>query len=208
MTSLDSTSRFTRILSKADGVPPLWTWPRMVVRVSKPSFFDTSCTERLDYEESKYKPSVVFHYNSTITDLFDLLTCDGLALAIHCSFCDDDNIQTRTTASLLRQTEKIDRERERKRGVIFSVLGTFKLFFWDGAWWEIYIHQSSAQMLLPPIIWGHLWDEHPVSTTGKSGHQSQVPGGTESDLESADAHKIVLLTRGSLEKYFYMYCRI
>ena len=25
----------TRILSKAEGVPPLWTWPKMVVRVSK-----------------------------------------------------------------------------------------------------------------------------------------------------------------------------
>lgn len=35
----------TRILSKAEGVPPLWTWPKMVVRVSKPSFFDTSWTE-------------------------------------------------------------------------------------------------------------------------------------------------------------------
>lgn len=33
----------TRILSKAEGVPPLWTWPRIVVRVSKPSLSVTSC---------------------------------------------------------------------------------------------------------------------------------------------------------------------
>lgn len=32
----------TKILSKAEGVPPLCTWPRTVVRVSKPSFCDTS----------------------------------------------------------------------------------------------------------------------------------------------------------------------
>lgn len=33
---------FTRILSKAEGVPPLCTWPKIVLRVSKPSFFVTS----------------------------------------------------------------------------------------------------------------------------------------------------------------------
>lgn len=32
----------TRILSKAEGVPPLWTWPRTVARVSKPSLSVTS----------------------------------------------------------------------------------------------------------------------------------------------------------------------
>ncbi|TNN81393.1 hypothetical protein EYF80_008449 [Liparis tanakae] len=29
-------------------------------------------------------------------------------------------------------------------------------------------------MLLPSLIWGHLWDEHPVSATGQSCRQSQV----------------------------------
>lgn len=37
----------TRILSKAEGVPPLCTWPKMVVRVSTPSFFDISWIETL-----------------------------------------------------------------------------------------------------------------------------------------------------------------
>lgn len=37
----------TSILSKAEGVPPLCTWPRTVVRVSNPSFFDTSWTQSL-----------------------------------------------------------------------------------------------------------------------------------------------------------------
>lgn len=36
----------TRILSKAEGVPPLCTCPRTVVRVSKPSLSVTSWTER------------------------------------------------------------------------------------------------------------------------------------------------------------------
>ena len=45
----------TRILSKAEGVPPLWTWPKMVVRVSKPSLFDTSWREGLWIHEPHVK---------------------------------------------------------------------------------------------------------------------------------------------------------
>lgn len=36
----------TRILSKADGVPPLWTWPKMVTLVSKPRRLTTSWGRR------------------------------------------------------------------------------------------------------------------------------------------------------------------
>lgn len=32
----------TKMRSKADGVPPLCTWPKMVTRVSKPKFLTTS----------------------------------------------------------------------------------------------------------------------------------------------------------------------
>lgn len=45
----------TRTLSKAEGVPPLWTWPKTVVRVSKPSFFETNCKDGL-YEKKKKTP--------------------------------------------------------------------------------------------------------------------------------------------------------
>lgn len=38
-----------------------------------------------------------------------------------------------------------------------------------------YVCQPPAQMVLPALIWGHLWDEDPVSTAGLGRHQGQVP---------------------------------
>lgn len=35
---------------------------------------------------------------------------------------------------------------------------------------DTYIGQPPAQMVLPAFIWGHLWDEDPVGTTGQSRH--------------------------------------
>lgn len=35
----------TRMRSKAEGVPPRWTWPRMVTLVSYPRRFTTSCED-------------------------------------------------------------------------------------------------------------------------------------------------------------------
>lgn len=43
---------------------------------------------------------------SVITDLFDTVTCDRYTLAVYRSLCNNDNIQTGATASLLRGTEK------------------------------------------------------------------------------------------------------
>ncbi len=103
-------AHITRILSKAEGVPPLWTWPKMVVRVSKPSFCDTSWTERWwSYEESFIydKPKfALLHWCSAITDLLHIVTCDCITMAIYCSLCNNDNVQTGATASLLEKTEK------------------------------------------------------------------------------------------------------
>lgn len=39
-----------------------------------------------------------------------------------------------------------------------------------------YIREPPAQVVLPVVIWWHLWNEHPVGTTGQSCHQGQVPG--------------------------------
>lgn len=49
---------------------------------------------------------LVYWSYSALTDLFDLFTCDRFTIAVHCSFCNNDNIQTGATASLLRGTEK------------------------------------------------------------------------------------------------------
>lgn len=37
-----------------------------------------------------------------------------------------------------------------------------------------YVCQPPAQVVLPALIWGHLWDEDPVSTAGLGRHQGQV----------------------------------
>lgn len=47
----------TSTLSKADGVPPLCTCPRIVARVSKPSLFDTSWTRTEKHNQSAVKDS-------------------------------------------------------------------------------------------------------------------------------------------------------
>lgn len=167
----------TRILSKAEGVPPLCTWPKMVVRVSMPSFFDTSWTERLgfnfSYEEPLYCMCAGLYWSSAITDLFDVFTCDSFTVAVYRSLCNNDNIQTGAAASLLRWDREILYEQA-------DFCNKFGFSIEDDAGQDIYICQSSAQMLLPSFIWGHLWDEHPVSATGQSCHQSQVTVGKES----------------------------
>ena len=38
-----------------------------------------------------------------------------------------------------------------------------------------YVCQPPAQVILPALVWGHLWDEHPVRTTRQSRHQCKVP---------------------------------
>lgn len=38
-----------------------------------------------------------------------------------------------------------------------------------------YVCQPPAQVVLPSVIWGHLWDEDPVSSAGLGCHKGQVP---------------------------------
>lgn len=78
----------------------------MVVRVSKPNFFDTSWVEILNISlVIVYERWDTGHVPAT-TDLFDLLTCDRFTVAIHRSLCHNDDVQTGSTASLLSGKNK------------------------------------------------------------------------------------------------------
>lgn len=96
----------TRILSKADGVPPLWTWPRMVVRVSKPSFFETSCkgslSEKINSKRATCTDSCCFDF----TDLLDFFTCNRFTAAVCRSLGNNNDVQAGAAASLLEMTGK------------------------------------------------------------------------------------------------------
>lgn len=112
---------FTRILSKAEGVPPLCTWPKTVVRVSKPNFFDTSWVEIVNtwlvivykWWDTENVP--------TITNLFHLLTCDRFTVAIHRSLCHNDDVQTGATASLLNGKNKTSSQVNSRKVSFFAI---------------------------------------------------------------------------------------
>lgn len=79
----------------------------MVVRVSKPSFFEIIWTEILIDEKPVCAAilKLLCHYRP-LTYLFDHLTCDWFALAVNGSFCNNDNIKSGAAASCLKETEK------------------------------------------------------------------------------------------------------
>lgn len=102
------TERLTRILSKADGVPPLCTWPKTVVRVSKPSLSVTSWRKATSgcYCHIFFRSSVEERFN--LTDLLDLVGCDQFAVSGYGALGHYDHVETRASASLLgRQSERI-----------------------------------------------------------------------------------------------------
>lgn len=86
--------------SKAEGVPPRWTWPRMVTRVSYPKRFTTSCKTgmRLDpalqqgWEGAgkRKKKGVPLPAHG-----FDVVGGDGFALLVDGSLGHDDDVQPR-----------------------------------------------------------------------------------------------------------------
>lgn len=132
----------------------------MVVRVSKPSFLETNCKERLHEKKNSSRGTCSDSECCDCTDLLDLLTCDWFTAAVQGSLSNDDDVQAGAAASLLDMTGE---------GLITPGFFSFK-----PAEQRSYILESPAQMLLPPLIWRHLWNEHPVGSTGQSRHQGEV----------------------------------
>ncbi len=50
--------------------------------------------------------ALIYSRTSAITHLFDIVTCDRFTFAVNRSLCNNEDIQTGATASLLRGTEK------------------------------------------------------------------------------------------------------
>lgn len=82
-----------------------------------------------------------------ITDLPDILTADGLATEVYCSFCYNDNMQTVAKLSLLRRTENNKLHKQYFYELVICAGPN-----------PIYLSQSSAQMIFPLLFWGHLWN--------------------------------------------------
>lgn len=97
---VDSTLRFTgtltRILSKAEGVPPLCTCPRTVVRVSKPSLSVTNWTQTNPALCSVYCQHSLQSYSHNSKNhtayLFDLVRCNRFAILAHGALGHNDHI--------------------------------------------------------------------------------------------------------------------
>lgn len=100
-----------------------------------------------------------FHF----TDLLDLVGRDWFAVSGHGSLGHDDHIETGASGSLLRRQSERTSKRPAWR---MQEQLTFK---------RSYVCQPPAQVFLPSVIWGHLWDEDPVSSAGLGRHQGQVP---------------------------------
>lgn len=71
----------TKILSNAEGVPPRWTCPRMVTRVSKPKCFTTSCGENVHQKIYNWTD----HYETTAAEQrvrYSVFRCINVKLII------------------------------------------------------------------------------------------------------------------------------
>lgn len=81
--------------SKAEGVPPLCTWPRIVTRVSKPRHLTTSWEEIIHSSEQKYCGITCFaiplmgnnSINWTDESLMGLMHVSDTALCIYVKKC-------------------------------------------------------------------------------------------------------------------------
>lgn len=74
------------------------------MRVSKPSFVETNCKERLHETKNFYRAAYINSYCFDLTDLLDLFTRDGFTAAVHGSLSNNDDVQARAAASLLEMT--------------------------------------------------------------------------------------------------------
>lgn len=93
-------------------------------------------------------------------------------MAVQRSLCHNDDVQTGAAASLLRGKNKT-----------FTALKQAVIYNSEHVGEDNDIGQSSTQMLLPALLWGHLRDEDPVGATGQSRYQGQIPERKEPQLE-------------------------
>lgn len=89
----------TRMRSKAEGVPPRWTWPRIVTLVSYPRRFTTSCGDTGDLWDWPQKggskggcPSCP-PVPSVLTYGLDVIRGDGLAVLVDGALGHDDDVE-------------------------------------------------------------------------------------------------------------------
>lgn len=68
-----------------------------------------------------------------------------------------------------------------------------------------YIHQPPAQVFFPAVIWGHLWNKHPVSTTCQRSNQGEV---TETNTHIQDTvfrvHFLLVISQGISLTHFFL----
>lgn len=110
----------------------------MVVRVSKPNFFDTSWLEIvIIWLVIVSKWWDIGHVSAT-TDLFHLLTCDWFTVAVHRSLCHNDDVQTGATASLLSGKKKPLRSLNR---LLFTIYNMYEKIITS----DSLLHRCSSQ---------------------------------------------------------------
>lgn len=102
----------------------------------------------------------------SVTDLLDLVGCDRFAVSGYGALGHYDHIETRASGSLLRRQSERTLVQAKWQTWCIQEQVTFR---------HSYVCQPPAQVVLPAVVWGHLWDEHPVGAAGLGRHQGQVP---------------------------------